>query len=328
MNKADLIELLCSAPEGRIFGRNLLDSVAMNRCSAVFARTLFDNWLEDIKKRSVVPLDCDAAIRIFEVVAFTRSSARPMGFRLEGRLLPKDKLRTHAWHVRDLTVLLRRDMDLTQLESIAAVAGITIDSSDPYREMPALVRAVSADPPKRLRLREPGHIFRKDGCLWITNADKLVAHWQRSGTARDRLGLFPYKKGETLAAVRIDMDWVNRQAQASPTFADAGRHPRFRVRRDTRSLTKPKSQWGCTADLNKLALGKSNIDGRRERVVDPFPVRQIGAPYDIHFRVLKAIEKTRGLTSSDDHTAFETKVGDRSTHTASTLRAALQALLT
>ncbi|KJU85185.1 hypothetical protein MBAV_002623 [Candidatus Magnetobacterium bavaricum] len=147
--------------------------------------------------------------------------------------------------------------------------------------------------------------------FWITPSKNIKKKRLRyrtytalGNTIRDLLGLVHYKKGVPLVEIRIPGERLRGLQHASPTFADAGEHRRFKVYPDS-SRARKKSGWGWTVNLEQFHSGSPGIDGVEERVVES---TCLCANLEPELQYCGFTDTIRGNTAKDDDIAFANRL--------------------
>jgi len=299
MLKKQMVDLLLSEPEGQIIAYNALATRDSKIVSEKLLKDFFSQCLNAYQEDKVT--STDDLISQFELVA---SGKRPIKGEKKIFLLKCDKIST----------LLNKKYESSNVIEFSTLKGYIINySCSASGHGSILTNPDPTDPCFEESIKELNNITNKYQInaklggnskrpfFWITNSNILVRKInKRADYIRDILGLIHYEPSHILIEIKIPGRTIIKSKNARPTFMDALSHTRFRIKPDT-VLARQRSAWGCTVDLNKLALKKKKIDGLPERIVN-----QVDCTEDLglSFSYIGEVKTFRGDTVADDDIAF------------------------
>ena len=318
----DFLKRLMSHSQGRIVACNIVDSLNERLLKVDSVRELLDWWhqlylwyIQKIYKgRMPKRKEQDELMKTLDVLLFEqqapgfRSDEKQPSFLLQCKRKPRvSKSDFEFVNVTTASVLIYHLMEENDRRILAGSGKMTV-MGEPTEEE---IGAVLAKGEHQVRLKPGATVGRPNHLLWLTPVDGLkaeFAHIRSADCIRDRLGLIHYDRvGNALVALYLPNTAILAGEHGRPTAADAGSHARFKARADN-GVNRRRSAWGYTADLEKFFSGKPTIDGLPERVAEPIPGKRLGI---ITITPLDYIDKARGATSKDDHTAFANRLCER-----------------
>ena len=169
-------------------------------------------------------------------------------------------------------------------------------------------------PTRMARVKPTVTLGRPHDVVWFTrrsvfrDALDAVSPTLRGHRAREVLGLVHYREGAMLAAMHFQPPTLSACLSARPTFADAGRHRRFKTWPDDQAARKERG-WGRTVDLHALHAAIASVDGCPERIAKSIPGHSLANGATFEFELLGAVQASADQGDVAD-AAFATRLSN------------------
>lgn len=290
LTPAGFLSNLCDRPRGLVVICNVLSGLNERLFDRHFVRQVFEWWhgylLHQLQAfKGPFPLTPEQfekeALDALNVLLFApkdpsfRSGSLKPDFLLACVHKPSaDPLPGCYCSVMDVQGLIYHLMSPADRRRLGAGRGVLIGGVPGIAEFEAFFLAGETT----ITLRPGSTLGKPHAVFWVTPTSGLRRNINGATVAdrlRDVLGLVHFGEDQALAAIYLPTATIAPGESARPTFADAGGHRRFRARAD-RSDHRRQVTWGYAICLLRLASGKRQIDGRRERVSRPIPASRVG----------------------------------------------------
>jgi len=304
------VQRLLSHDRGIIVCCNILQGLDAGLYDTTFVKMVFDWWEALCNYLGIT--DGDKTIYLLRDLGFDPVLKKiPPAFR-PGRSRPSLSFMAR----RTLSKSSRNELICTIIpaerlrEKISDADLLRLENTH-YVRFPSARHEWTTDVIQRLqRLTEAERTFQvRDGeslhpiCLWYTKAKDLLLKLRglatASNAARDVLGLIHYDSATPLVALYFSHSHLLSSEDDRPTFIEAADNRRFQSQGYAPASIRQKG-WGRTADLARIAQGKSIIDGCPERISKPTP-----HSFQLKFEILGLTSGLRGnIAGSDTDTDF------------------------
>jgi len=273
MSYNKLLEQLCKNSLGKIVIWNILSALEENLLDKNTVKRILGNYYDAYKNEE----QCSTAEQLIGILEDVMRGDKPDSDKKKSFQLQCPK-KTLGMNGTDSVSNVKRVRSLKRyLDDAVCAYGHTNFLSNPDPEEPGLKEAIEGLNTKGDEIYRGVQLRgKKSKFFWITKSKilsdecrKVLSDDKLADAVRDRLGLINFSnKNEPLVEICIPWNRIKNRRHSRPTFADAGRHPRFRTNADG-SWAKHRPGWGNTVDLGRLRAGDAIIDGALERVVEP-----------------------------------------------------------
>jgi len=245
----EILDILNHDDRGRIVLCNILASIEEGIISRRAIKDFFKHCVHRYRIIGTHSPNSESIIKIFESVA--------LNFLFHCKQSPCDKEMIHITTYENFTENFVDDGSLSHGHTFIPAVWSFVD--EPFLREIIDEREIS---------------YSNNACFggnphrpffWIAPAEDISSD-SFPGQIRNLLGLIHYNNVILIKFI-IKANDIKGKIQARPTFIEGGSHRRFRIRHN--GLSK---NWGYAVNLELLARGTTDIDGAREKVVEPTPL--------------------------------------------------------